>query len=229
MKQYLAAIALSVCGLLASAVQPKLSVSILGDSYSTYEGHVKPSTNEVWYYCKNDVQKTDVTDVRQTWWHQLIRHNGWKLDTNNSYSGSTISYTGYDGNDYSARSFLTRMDNLGAPDIIFVFGATNDSWAGTPIGDYDFEHPEAGDFRKFRPALIRLLDRMTALYPGTEIYFLLNDCLTPEVNESVRSVCRHYGVTCIELHDIDKISGHPSVSGHASIASQIEASLGLGR
>lgn len=229
MKKQILALVLSVCNLAALAVQPKPAVSVLGDSYSTYEGFMTPVTNEVWYYCKNDVQKTDVTDVRQTWWHQLICRNGWKLDTNNSYSGSTVSYTGYDGNDYSARSFLTRMDNLGSPDIIFVFGATNDSWAGAPIGEYDFAHPEAGDFRKFRPALIRLLDRMTALYPGTDIYFLLNDCLTSEINESVKTVCKHYGVRCIELQDIDKISGHPSVAGHASIAAQIEAALVAGR
>ena len=31
----------------------RLSVSILGDSYSTYEDFVTPSTNELWYYAKN--------------------------------------------------------------------------------------------------------------------------------------------------------------------------------
>ena len=35
-----------------AAAQTK-SVSILGDSYSTYEDFMTPSTNELWYYAKN--------------------------------------------------------------------------------------------------------------------------------------------------------------------------------
>ena len=30
-----------------------MSVSVLGDSYSTYEDFVTPATNELWYYAKN--------------------------------------------------------------------------------------------------------------------------------------------------------------------------------
>ena len=41
------------------------SVSILGDSYSTYEGFMTPSTNELWYYGKNGDKKTDVKNVRE--------------------------------------------------------------------------------------------------------------------------------------------------------------------
>ncbi len=95
-----------------------LSVSVLGDSYSTYEGYVSPSTNEMWYYAKHG-NNTDVSDVTQTWWWQVVHDGGFRLCQNNSYSGSTIGYHGYDGNDYSERSFLSRMDNLGCPDIIF--------------------------------------------------------------------------------------------------------------
>ena len=130
----------------------RLSVSILGDSYSTYEDFVTPSTNELWYYAKNVEAKTDVKDVSQTWWYQVIKENGWRLCLNNSYSGATISYTGYDGNDYSARSFNTRMNNLGSPDIIFVFGATNDSWAGSPVGAYKYEGITKADLYDLRSA-----------------------------------------------------------------------------
>ena len=149
------------------AVAQTKAVSILGDSYSTYEDFVTPSTNELWYYAKNSDQKTDVKDVRQTWWHQLIKENGWRLAVNNSYSGATISYTGYDGNDYSPRSFNTRMDNLGQPDIIFIFGATNDSWAGSPIGDFKYEDIKKADLYEFRPALAHMLRWMTDRYVNT--------------------------------------------------------------
>lgn len=201
------------------------SVSILGDSYSTYEGFMTPSTNELWYYGKNADQKTDVKNVRQTWWHQVIHENGWRLCINNSYSGATISYTGYDGNDYSARSFNTRMDNLGQPDVILIFGATNDSWAGTPIGEYKYENITYGDLYQFRPALARMMQWMTDRYVNTEIYFLLNDDLREEIDESVKTICAHYGVPVIELTGIEKLSGHPSVKGMRQIADQVNAFL----
>jgi len=207
------------------AVAQTKTVSILGDSYSTYEDFVTPSTNELWYYAKNSDQKTDVKDVRQTWWHQLIKENGWRLAVNNSYSGATISYTGYDGNDYSPRSFNTRMDNLGQPDIIFIFGATNDSWAGSPIGDFKYEGIKKTDLYEFRPALAHMLRWMTDRYVNTEIYFILNTELKEEINTSVKTICAHYGVPVITLTEVDKISGHPSVKGMRQIADQVNSFL----
>ena len=209
---------------MVSVAQTK-SVSVLGDSYSTFEGYVTPETNEMWYYAQGERGRTDVMDVTQTWWHQLISQQGWKLCVNNSYSGSTICYTGYSGNDYSKRSFLTRMSELGCPDIIFIFGATNDSWAGAPIGDYQYENLAKADMWSFRPAMARMLEWMTKRYLGVDIYFLLNDGLKPEINESVKTICQHYGVKVIELHDIDKKSGHPSVKGMQQIATQVAAAV----
>ena len=207
------------------AVAQTKAVSILGDSYSTYEDFVTPATNELWYYAKNSEQKTDVKDVRQTWWHQLIKENGWRLAVNNSYSGATISYTGYDGNDYSPRSFNTRMDNLGQPDIIIIFGATNDSWAGSPIGDFKYEGIKKADLYEFRPALAHMLRWMTDRYVNTEIYFILNTELKDEINTSVKTICEHYGVPVITLTEVDKISGHPSVKGMRQIADQVNSFL----
>ena len=197
------------------------TVSVLGDSYSTYEGFLTPSTNAVWYQVKNAAKKTDVTSVTQTWWHQVITKKGWRLCVNNSYSGATICNTGYDGNDYSDRSFLTRMSNLGCPDVIFIFGATNDSWAGVPLGDFKYDNIAPGDLWQFRPAMARLLEWMQLRYVGTELIFLLNDGLKESITESVKTICAHYGVKCIELHDIHKLSGHPSVKGMQQIAEQI--------
>lgn len=197
------------------------TVSVLGDSYSTYEGFLTPATNAVWYQLKNGDRKTDVTNVTQTWWHQVITRKGWRLCLNNSYSGSTICHTGYDGNDYSDRSFLTRMDNLGCPDVIFIFGATNDSWAGAPLGEYKYDGIAPADLWQFRPAMARMLDWMQQRYINTQLIFLLNDGLSASINESVKTICEHYGVKCIVLKNIHKLSGHPSVQGMQQIAEQV--------
>lgn len=201
--------------------QSRKSVSILGDSYSTFEGYLQPDTNYVWYNIVPK-RKTDVTSVKQTWWHKFIKENGYRLCVNNSFSGSTICNTGYREADYSDRSFITRMDKLGCPDIIFIFGATNDSWAGVPLGEYRYADWTKADLYRFRPGMAYMLEQMIERYPNVELYFLLNSGLKEEINESVRTICKHYGVDCIELQDIDTLSGHPSVKGMEQICEQIK-------
>lgn len=206
------------------AQQPnKLSVTIFGDSYSTFEGYITPETNLTWYFLDRPVKDNDVVSVEQTWWHQLLKKNGWKLCTNNSYSGSTISSSGYGKADYTDRSFVTRSTNLGNPDIILIFGATNDSWVPSPIGEYKYSGWTTEDLKSFRPSLAKMLDYMTKRYVGTELYFILNSELREAINESVHEICQHYGVPVIVLHDIDKKAGHPSVAGMKAIAEQVDA------
>lgn len=212
------------------AAQSSKSVSILGDSYSTFEGFLQPDTNAVWYWKKTLTQNTDVSSVRETWWHQFIKKNGYRLCVNNSFSGATICHSGYkrgkpDFSDYSDRSFVTRLTNLGCPDIIFVFGGTNDSWAGSPIGEYKYEDWTKEDLFSFRPAMACMLEGLIDHYPNVEIYFILNDGLKDEINESVKTVCAHYQIGCIELKDIDKMTGHPSAKGMKQICEQVEAFL----
>ncbi len=218
-KFYLFLLIVALYGNICSAQSLK-SVSILGDSYSTFEGYLQPDTNYIWYYthAKN---KTDVTSVRQTWWHQFIKENGFRLCVNNSFSGATICNTGYRKEDYSDRSFITRMNNLGCPDIIFLFGATNDAWANAPIGEYLYEGWTKESLYNFRPAMAYMLNHMIDYYPNVEVYFLLNSELKEEINESVKTICKYYNVDCIELHDIDKKAGHPSIKGMKQISEQI--------
>lgn len=197
------------------------SVSVLGDSYSTFEDYLLPDTNEVWYFKNFSPKNTDVKAVEQTWWHQLIKSKGWKLCQNNSYSGSTISNSGYRKQDYTLRAFTNRMDNLGNPDIIFIFGATNDSWVPAPIGEYKWEGWTHEDCYAYRPALARMLDYMTKRYINVELYFILNSELSDAINESTLTICERYGVPVIKLHDIDKKSSHPSVAGMKAIADQV--------
>ena len=217
-------------GVLGVSAQSSKSVSILGDSYSTFQGYVQPDTNVVWYWDNPDAQNTDVHSVRETWWHQFILKNGYRLCLNNSFSGSTVCNSGYkrgnpDFADYTDRSFVTRMTNLGCPDIIFIFGGTNDAWAGSPIGEYKYGGWTKEDLFSFRPAMAKMLDFMINRYPNVEIYFILNDGLQEEINESVKTICGHYQVPCIVLDGIDKINGHPSIKGMTQICEQVEIFL----
>lgn len=200
-------------------------VSVLGDSYSTFEGYI-PLGHAVWYNTQPSPKKTDVNDVKQTWWWQLISRGGYILGQNDSYSGATISYRGYRGADYSDRSFITRLANLTPPDILLIFGATNDSWAGVEVGDYNYDAEISGpQLYTFRPAMSRLLSDAVNHFPGTEIYVIINSELRDDITESMKQICDHYSVAYIQLHDIDKISNHPSRKGMEAIATQVMEAL----
>ena len=205
--------------LLASA-QNRLRVSVLGDSYSTFQGYI-PEGNETWYYTPADTSRTDVDNVTQTWWWQVINQAGCLIEKIDSYSGATVSNHGYNNEDYSYRSFVTRLPRLGSPDVIFIFGATNDDWAGTELGDYQYDDFAQADFFTYRPALAYLLLQAKERYPNVRIFFLINDILDKDFKESTKVICNHYDIPYIELKDIDKKQNHPTVKGMRSIAQQV--------
>ena len=59
--------------------------SILGDSYSSYEGYVHPDSNDVYPY-----ENIGLTGVEQMWWAQVADSTGWILERNNSFSGALM-------------------------------------------------------------------------------------------------------------------------------------------
>ena len=112
---------------------------------------------------------------------------------------------------------------LGNPRIILVCGATNDSWAGVPIGEYKYDGWTPEDLFSFRPGLAKLLAELKQLYPQAEIYFILNSELSAPINESVHTICKHYDVPCLDLRNISKQKGHPDIAGMKAMAEQTAA------
>lgn len=63
-KSSVAFLLVGALSLLAACTGPK--VSVLGDSYSTYEG-VIPAGNRIWYY-QPPKNRNDVTKAEECWW-----------------------------------------------------------------------------------------------------------------------------------------------------------------
>ncbi len=201
----------------------ELKISVLGDSYSTFEGFI-PAGNAIYYNCKPNC-KNGVTSVEHTWWHRVIQALGGRLERNESYSGSTVCNTGYGKTDATATSFITRMKNLGNPDLILICGGTNDCWAGVPMGDFVYENWSADELFSFRPAMAEMLSGLQNAYPAAKIFFVLNSELSDAVNDSVHTVCAHYQTPCIDLREISKINGHPDYDGMAAMAEQVSGEV----
>lgn len=213
-------------------------ISIMGDSYSTFEGwsnmDVKGNPNEYFVYYPHE-DNTDVTSVEKTWWYMLCQKPEFELEISNSYSGSVVSNTHYNGVDVTDTdlSFMHRVgknsfgvDYNGDPDIILVFGGTNDCWAGVELGDYVYNDWTAADLKCFRPAFSKLLASLKTLYPDATVYSITNgnnevSGLTRSYAKSIEKVSRHYGVTNIVVKDIETTDEHPTYSGMQSICEQV--------
>ena len=64
----------------ASSVGIKQTISILGDSYSTFQGYIPESYPTYYYSAPADLTRSDVIDVKQTWWWKVIKEGGYKLE-----------------------------------------------------------------------------------------------------------------------------------------------------
>ena len=208
------------------------NVIIFGDSYSTFEGYI-PKTHKTWY-STTPKPETDVTKVEETWWYRLCEDKGYNLVKNDSYSGSTLCYTGYNGADCSGTtSFIWRLEIMEKQkffekndiDIIFVFGCTNDSWANSPLGEFKLDGITKNDLYNVLPAIPYFIGELKRLAPDAEIVFIINTGLKSEIGEAVKKASAHYGTTYVELTSFEVRSGHPTVAGMASIYSQVKKAL----
>lgn len=206
----------------------KNNLMIFGDSYSTFEGFIPENYDT--YYINNGNSDTDVTNVCETWWHQVITHLNLKLVLNNSWSGSPISYTGYCGEDCSrSSSFIYRLNQLiekrffteNIIDKVFVFGGTNDSWANAPLGKMKFENWEKTDLYYVLPAICYFFNLLRETLPQAEIYCLINTELKPEISDCMLISCEKHNITPIKFDNIDKTSGHPTIKGMQDIKSKV--------
>jgi len=226
---------LMVLGLVVGCKAQPTRVVLFGDSYTTFEGWI-PEGYACWYTA--DRAGNDVKDLDSTWWRILCAEKGYELLLNSSYSGSTIGNLGYGGEDYSDRSFVTRMKTdivtedgqPGAcgqlPDLLLIFGGTNDSWCGEPAGEVlPKERLGEADLYQGLPATCVMLDYLTTHLPKTRILMIINSQLKPEYTEGLARASEMYGVEWILLHDIDKQMGHPSMAGMRAIAAQLSERL----
>ncbi|MBR6825235.1 MAG: hypothetical protein IKM59_01675 [Oscillospiraceae bacterium] len=202
----------------------KENVMIFGDSYSTFEGYI-PEGYEI-YYFKTERPETDVTRVTETWWHQVIEQTGWNLVRNDSWSGSTICYTGYDGEDLShSASFIYRLRTLKKEGFfrdheihrVLVFGGTNDSWCEAPLGKV-MENPQEADLYSVLPALCLFFQELRETLPHAKIHVLINTELKPEITDTMESLCGFYGMETVHFDYIHKRSDHPTIEGMKDIS-----------
>lgn len=204
--------------------------SIIGDSYSSFKGYMANTNAATWYPASdhNTNDTNDVENVEQTWWYKFANTYNSRLLENNSWSGSTIAYDSYSEglDDGKETSFIQRMNLITTPQLILIYGGTNDSWVASDtkrddfLGEYKYSDFSESDFIYFRPALAYLLDKLKHKHIGAKIIFMLNSSLG-NIKESVHEICAHYEIGVCEITDIALAHSHPTDEGMTTIAKQI--------
>ena len=208
---------------------------IFGDSYSTYEGWI-PTGYRTYYSPTGREEGPAVTKMKleETWWRRLLSKTGMDLLLNNSWSGSTIGYTGYNNADCStSNSFIYRFRQLvkqdffknNSVDTFLIFGGTNDSWSNAPLGEMKLSDWEEKDLYFVLPAICHFMSSVKKQLPNAKMYFIINTDIKPEISDCIKQASKHYGIKAIELKDIEKNFNHPTPNGMKAICEQVFENL----
>ncbi len=193
------------------------SVSILGDSISSYEGRIPE--DYAYYYPRGDVD-----DVSKTWWGKLINDTGMLICNNASWSGGTVA--GEQLTNAKCGCSQLRVDALknpstnADPDIILCYVSTNDWGKNIPIGDFgsnDLPDLTSSEITTIAMGYAVMLYRIRNTYPNAIVYcitslagrHLSSDLVWPfeneihetlhQVNEKITYVAHLFGARVIDL------------------------------
>ena len=229
---------LIILSLFFSGCDEQLSISILGDSMSTYR-RISNSSRYNSTLTENTVfypnSKYDGGNIKatQTWWQLVARALGGKILVNNSCSGAKVT---------GKQTYATRSVNLhnkrgNTPDVIIIL-----------IGENDFGHSVS--LNAFEQAYRVMLRNVTDAYGNAQIYcctFLpdrkrqdttVNDGGIDEREylSIIQSIATEFGVKIIDLYNDSGITQdniddytldrlHPNARGMKLIADCVVAAI----
>ena len=205
--------------------QPSLPkrLGIFGDSISTFSGII-PSDHRAYY------PAGDVDAWTKTYWGLLSSSKYWNcaIDKNTSWSGSSVA----DGNAGSVRTPFVdpaRYNLFTNPDVIILFGGTNDAITSNGIGlgefNYDGQLDQMVTTKRFRDAYIFLIRKLKQLHPDVRIICIIGTDIFDEYGNSVEAIAKHYCLPYVDFRGDSKVTiysgSHPNANGHAYKAQKI--------
>lgn len=193
------------------------TLSIVGDSISTYSGYIPEGYAYYYPSIENDVQ--DVTD---TWWMQVLHNTGMRLGTNASYSASAVCGDASSTESASAGSSSRRAADLIArdgtiPDVILVYIGANDFFRSFELGRYDgvAVQRESHYILEFTEAYELMIQKLRRTYPAAQIYC----CTLTEANSGDHPRVNERGNTIQDFNarikQIAAANGFPVIDLHA--------------
>ncbi len=212
-------------------------ISILGDSISTFAGYIPEADGINLPHRPRYPQNDLLTDVNDTWWMRLINTLEANLGVNDSWAGSTVSnFRNHNEKDFgpdAAMASMTRIKNLGAngiPDLIILFGGTNDAGKMIEKGSFDSSlvlDLSAVKWGCFADAYSQTILRLRHFYPNAQIIAIspsisggyYDNARLSEFADLALEICLHYNIKCVDLRssgltfDMLPDTLHPNAEG----------------
>lgn len=187
------------------------TLSIIGDSYSTYGNEISD------YYATLAIREgNNVATYEDTWKSIFVNKSGLELTYCDALLGSMISGDTQDPTAIVNRVKITK-ENLS--DVIIVMGGLNDYWSKKKVGTLDDADLNQHDFA---PALyITLSELKTRNKTATIIYSLIlydKNIDESEYDMASRRICEALNVSYVPISEIPCISWHPTKNGMQKIA-----------
>ena len=197
------------------------TLSILGDSISTYSGISNDATNTNNTIGSNAVYypKADIDSANETWWKQTADYTGMSVLVNNSWSGSRVLNN--NGAAYLERC-VQLHDNTGSntgtnPDVIAVYIGINDFNAGINCGEFgelaDVYTEENGYItpQSFAEAYAIMIHKMTERYADSKIFIFTlpangtnkYTALLDDYNAEIRKIAEYFDCYLVDIAAIE--------------------------
>ena len=120
---------------------------------------------------------------------------------------------------------MDRLYDFNDPDVIIVFGGSNDTFKDVPLGEYNWDAPlETMELTQFRSAYVYMVRRLHEIYRGVQLVLVIGDRLTSGYETSILDIAEHFDLPCVNFvsDPISRIdSTHPDAKGHEQIARKI--------
>ena len=230
------------------------TLSILGDSISTYQGY-NPEGYHVFF-----PEYGAVKELGDTWWQIVTGNMDLEIYVNGSSSGATVAGDSTGTEDPQCACNELRTNALAGPggacpDRIIVYLGTNDLLETVRLGDNDGTGAvPAGEIDTFSDAYTLMLDKLQANYPSARIYcctllqvgdygtqtpyveFVNGAGLTAaDYGEVITRIAESRGLPVIDLYNcgvtIENLQEmtsdgvHPTAAGMRQIAAAVEEAL----
>lgn len=226
--------------------------SIFGDSISTLSGY-NPKGYKVFYDGEN-CEKSEVKEMKDTWWGKVIDFFGGELLVNNSWSGSRVTKIPQSSRLFPSgcsaeRTSALHINNV-RPDVIIIYIGTNDWAQGVETNYVDFLvdelTPRAYEFLSSYQCMI---NNIKDNYPNAQIWcctlcstymsenpsfkfpYSYRGVHIEEYNNIIRDVAHRNKCKIVDLYaynmPYDSIDGtHPNVSGMSALATMVVKTIG---
>ena len=202
------------------------TVSIIGDSISTYEGY-NPQGYAV-HYTARETERNGLASVGDTWWMKVIGALDGVLLVNGSYSGSLVSGDAFPAAASKERITDLKDSNGSSPDFILGYIGINDFLSGIPVGTFSTAYAKMlSGLREMYPAAKIICATLVRAYcdgvarwhfPEEKGGVSLND-----YNDAIRKACSEEGAITADIalsgliyETLDGI--HPTRNGHEKLA-----------